>query len=218
MDPLHAMIALGPLAIYFLMLGSINLRSRPTVVNGMADTTALGLAIAGFVVAGPMELFLPEAVASLFTWGVWPLLITFYLLCLTLYVLLMRPALVIYNVTAEQLRPELAEVITRLDKQARIAGDSMYLPELGIQFHLDTLSVLKNVQLKSIGAEQNYAGWRDLEIALRAQLKQSKGTANPYGISLMTFGAIMCGLIGYFICFEATEIAQAWKHMLRLSP
>ena len=58
-DALHLSIALGPLAVYLLLLGFVNLSTRPFVTTGARDVGALGLAIAGLIVAGPMELFLP---------------------------------------------------------------------------------------------------------------------------------------------------------------
>ncbi len=70
---------------------------------------ALGLALIGLVIVGPMQLFLPEAAAAQFGTVVWPLLLGFYVLCLALCVMVMRPRLVVYNVTSEQLRPVLAE-------------------------------------------------------------------------------------------------------------
>ena len=60
MDPLHATIALAPVAVYLLLLGMINLSARPLVTSGLRDSAALGIAASGFVIAGPMELFLPE--------------------------------------------------------------------------------------------------------------------------------------------------------------
>jgi hypothetical protein len=216
MDPLHAMIALGPVAIYFLILGGINLDSRPTVVNGMSDAAALGIAIGGFMVAGPMELFLPEMAAHYFRWGIWPLLITFYLLCVALYVLLMRPRLIIYNITPEQLRPVLAELMADLDKDARFVGESVFMPNLGVQFHLEPLAWLKNIQLKPTGTQQDYAGWREFELRLHAELRQTRGTANPYGVSLVTFALLIFLIIGNWLVFDATAITHAWHEMMRL--
>ena len=89
------------------------------------------MAIAGLIVAGPMELFLPEAATNRFGGYVWLLLLAFYGLCLTLIVLLLRPRLVIYNVNPDQLRAMLAEVVSELDSDARWAGDSLVLPKTG---------------------------------------------------------------------------------------
>lgn len=216
MDPLHAMIALGPVAIYFLVLGGINLDSRPTVINGMSDTAALGIAIGGFMISGPMELFLPEMAANIFGWAIWPLLITFYLLCLTLFVLLMRPRLVIYNITTEQLRPVLAEVIAHLDPDSRFVGESVFLPNLGVQLHLEPFATLKNIQLKPTGPQQSQAGWREFEVALHEELRHTRGTSNPYGISLVMFGLVMLGIISSWLVYDASAITQAWHEMMRL--
>ena len=51
MDPLHVCIALGPLAMYLLVLGSMNLSTRPMLTTGGRDFAALAIAISGFVVS-----------------------------------------------------------------------------------------------------------------------------------------------------------------------
>lgn len=215
MDPLHVCIALGPLAMYFLVLGIINLSSRPFLTTGVRDTAALGLAIAGFVVAGPMELFLPEKAAVEFGPYVWVLLLTLYFLGLLLLVLLMRPRLVIYNTTSEQLRPTLAEVVAQLDSEARWAGDSLTMPQLGVQLNVEPLVVMKNVQLISAGPHQNIFGWRKLEGELAHALRKVRGTPNPYGLSLVTFGVFMSGMITYWLVRDPQGVQQALNELLR---
>src|SRR5688572_30564043 len=104
MDPLHVCIALGPVAMYLLVLGAINLSSRPFVTSGGRDVATLGIAISGFVIAGPLELFLP--VRAVGFWGpaiTWGLMFGIYILGLLLVVLTLRPRLVIYNVASDQL-------------------------------------------------------------------------------------------------------------------
>ncbi len=63
-NPLHICIAFGPLAVYLMLLGLINLSSRPLVTNGARDTAALGVGISGFIMVGPCELLLPQATAA----------------------------------------------------------------------------------------------------------------------------------------------------------
>lgn len=219
-DPLHATIALAPAAVYLLLIGMINLSSRPFVTTGLRDSAALGVALMGFVIIGPMELFLPEHLmgrlaAHQLAWLVWPILIAFYLLCLTLLVLLQRPRLVVYNITPEQLRASLGDILGQLDREARIAGESICLPNLGVQLYIESLPVLKNVQLKSTGPHQSYQGWRGLESALRGALRESRGQTNPYGISLVMFGLLVLGTIGYMMTVNGESIAQAWHDMIR---
>lgn len=214
-DALHQCIAFGPLVVYLLILGTINLGWRPLVTTGARDTAALGIAISGFIVAGPMELFLPEETANVLGGWIWALLMTFYVLCLLLVVLLMRPRLVIYNVTFEQLRPALAEVVTRLDEQARWAGESLVIPALGVQLTIEPLAVMKNVQLVAAGPMQNIAGWRKLEDELTLELKQVKGLPNPYGISLITFAAVLGGMVLFWMYRDPVGVTQALNDMLR---
>jgi hypothetical protein len=216
MDPLHLSIALGPLAIYFLFLGLLNLSTRPFLTTGARDAAALGVAISGFVVAGPMELFLPENAVARFGPYVWLLLLALYALSITLLALVLRPRLVIYNMTAEQLRPILDGAAKSLDPEARWAGASLALPGLGVSLHLEPSPAMRNVQLTSTGPRQSYAGWRRLEIALAAGLKQTRVTPNPYGGSLLFLSAVMAGLIGYVMIRDGASVAAALHEMLRL--
>lgn len=214
-DPLHLSIALGPLAVYLLVMGLVNLSARPLITSGTRDTAALGLAVSGLAVAGPMELFLPEAAAVHLGSWIWLLLVAFYGLCLTLLILLMRPRLVIYNVTLEQLRAVLADVTSDLDREARWVGDSLILPRLQVQLHVEPFVAMKNIQLVSSGPRQSYAGWRRLEDALAPALQAAKGTPNPYGLSLVMFGLLMVGLITLALVNNSQAVAVQLNEMLR---
>ena len=215
MDPLHLCIALGPVAIYFLLLGSINLSRRPFVTSGSRDSAALGIAIGGFIVAGPMELFLPESAAVRMGFWVWPTCIAFYILCLSLAVLLMRPRIVIYNVTFEQLRPSLADIVLRLDSESRWAGDSLVMPNLGVQLTVESQGMMKNVQLAAAGTEQSFQGWRLLEVELSTVLRSAKGTRNPYGMSLIMFGLLLGASVIWWLSSDPQGVQQALNEMLR---
>jgi hypothetical protein len=59
MDPFRLCLAFGPVTIYLLLLGIVNLGRRPLLVSGVRDTAALALAISGLVIVGPIELFFP---------------------------------------------------------------------------------------------------------------------------------------------------------------
>lgn len=215
MDPLHVAIALGPLATYLLVLGVINLSSRPLLTTGGRDAAALALAIAGLVVVGPMELFLVEEAAVLYGGWVWAIMLAAYALFALLVILLLRPRLVIYNITLEQVRPLLAEVVARLDGEARWAGESLVLPQLGVQLHLEAVPMLKNVQLVSAGPDQSVSGWRRLETDLSAALRRARTSPNPYGVSLITFGVLMAAAITYVLARDPSGVMQALNDMLR---
>jgi hypothetical protein len=214
-DALHVSIALGPLAVYLLLVGIINLSRRPFLTTGARDVAAIGVAISGFIAAGPMELFLPEAAADRFGPYVWLLLLAFYGLCLTLLVLMMRPRLVIYNANPEQLRSILSEVVNDLDSDARWAGDSLVLPHLGVQMHVEPFGAMRNAQLVAAGPRQSYTGWRRLEVALAKTLKATKAARNPQGYIMIAIGALMIGMIAYTTISDPTTVVQRLDELLR---
>src|SRR5262245_46172950 len=215
MDPLHVAIALGPLATYLLVLGGINLSSRPLVTTGGRDAAAVAIAIAGLVVVGPMELFLVEEAAVLYGGWVWAIMLAAYGLVVVLVVLLLRPRLVIYNITLEQLRPVLADVVARLDAETRWAGESLLMPQLGVHLHIEAAPLTKHVQLVSSGPQQNLTGWRRLEVELSAALRRTRTAPNPYGVSLISFGLLMAAAITYVLSRDPGEVMQALNEMLR---
>ena len=125
MDPFRLCLAVGPVAVYFLLLGAINLSRRPLLVSGVRDAASLALAVSGLIIIGPMALFFPYAAEARFGPHIWLMLLALYALIVVLWLLLLRPRLVIYNISADKLRPILAEVVNRLDAEARWAGDGL---------------------------------------------------------------------------------------------
>lgn len=216
MDPLHLCIALSPLSVYLLLLGIINLSKRPLVTNGARDAAALGVGISGFVIVGPMELFVPEATILRLGVLVWALLLAFYAMCLTLLVLLMRPRLVIYNIRPDQVRPMLADLVNQLDRESRWAGECLIIPNLGVQLHVEASNAMRNVQLIAAGVNQSYEGWHRLEKALTAELQQVRSVRNPYGFSLVFFSLLMISIATFFLVQDAETVAHSLKEMLRL--
>jgi hypothetical protein len=200
MDLLRLCLALGPLAVYLLLLGAINLTRRPFLVSGGRDLAALALALAGLAVVGPFELFLPEASIVVFGAYVWLMVLALYALWMTMLILMLRPRLVIYNITVDKLRPILADAVERLDRDARWAGDSLVLPGLGVQLHLDSFPMMKNVSLKSTGSRQSFQGWKKLETALSTVLEQEEVPRNRRGLTLLGAGLLIAaGLIAAFV-------------------
>jgi hypothetical protein len=174
MDPLHLCIALLPLAVYLLIIATISFRGRPKVVSGYRDGMALGLALCGFAIAGPLELFLPESAAFRIGWFVWPLLIVLYLLLVLLAVLMARPRLVIYNLDSEELRPILSDVVRAMDPQSRWAGDSLAMPTRQLQLYIERTPNMRTVELVATSAEQDLQSWAQLERHLQRALGEKQ--------------------------------------------
>jgi hypothetical protein len=214
-DPFRICVALGPLALYLLVLGWLNFARRPTVINGARDMAALGFGVAGLLVVGPIELLMPRIPSDLSGY-VWLILLLIYALALTLGVLLSKPRIVVYNTALDQLRPVLSETVNELDPDARWAGGSVALPRLSVELFLDDNPSFRNVTLVATASPQSYAGWRILEKALRTQLRARVESAPN-----------MCGLISFVLTFgftawmawmvykRADEITQGFQEMMR---
>lgn len=215
MDPFRLCLALGPVAIYLLLLGAINFTRRPFLVSGARDAAVLGLAVSGLVVVGPMELFVPIHAVLRFGSYVWLLLVALYGMVLLLCVLVSRPRLVVYNISSNELRPILADVVARLDPEARWAGDGLLLPNLGVQLHLDSFAPMRNVSLISVGSRQSHLGWRQLEVALRAALGQVEVARNPRSLTLAGLGLLLLALLFVTIARDPQAVAEAMFDMIR---
>ena len=80
---------------------------------------------------------------------------------------------------------------------------------------MDALPVMKNVQLVATGMNQNLDGWRQLETALAKALRKTRSTPNPYGVSLVSFGLLLAGLVTYSLARDPGAVMQALNDMLR---
>jgi hypothetical protein len=215
MDSFRLCLALGPVAMYLLLLGAVNLSRRSLLVSGVRDAAALALAVSGMVVIGPMELFFPfESAAKLGSY-VWLLLLALYVMCVVLWLLLLRPRLVIYNISADKLRPILADVVGQCNGDARWAGDSLAIPGLGVQLYMDNFALLGSVSLISAGGNQNHLGWRRLETNLRAALAREEVARNPRGLSLFVAGLACVAGIVLAIAHNPEEVARSLLDVVR---
>lgn len=213
-DPFRLAIALVPLAAYCVLLSLVNARRRAFVTTGGCDLAALGGALTGLVLVGPIELFRPEDASAQFGSFVWLFLLVFYWLCVWLAVLVARPRLVVYNIREEQLRPILAEVARKLDPHARWAGDSLALPTLGVQLHLECFEIMRHSSLVASGDKQSMAGWQQLSAELRTQLASLRVAPNPRALGLMLAAVALLGVSITHMLARPHEVAQAMNEML----
>lgn len=216
MNPLHFAIIAAPLGVYLMLIGLVNLRRRPFVTTGARDAAAIGIAISGLVIAGPMELFFPESAAGRFGPYVWLLLLAFYGLCVSLIVLLMRPRIVVYNLGTQGLRPILGDVAIRLDPKARWSGDSLMLPSLDVQLNLEGNSWLNSSQLVSVGDKQRFESWRLLEKELREQLGTMRCETVVFGVALLMAALTLATVSIAWIIYQPEIVRDSLANMLRL--
>jgi hypothetical protein len=213
-DPFRLAIALVPVAAYVLLLGLMNLRRRPFLTTGGSDVAALGLAISGLLFVGPIELFRPDAATAELGNYIWLFLLLFYWLCLLLLVLLSRPRLVIYNIGSDEIHSVLAESASRLDPDARWAGNSLTMPRLGVHLHLESFDLMRNVTLASSGSQQSLEGWRRLARELSTALKSTCVKANPRAVGLLLAALVLLAVSVAHMLSHPVELAQGMNQVL----
>ena len=215
MDPFRLYLAFGPVAIYLLLLGVVNLGRRPLLVSGGRDAAALALAVSGLVIVGPIELFFPFDAAIKLGTVVWVLLLGLYFLCVLLWLLSLRPRLIVYNISIDKLRPVLADVVQQLDADAHWAGDGLVLHGLNVQLYIDDFAPLRAVSLISAGGRQSRAGWRRLEASLDAALASETNTRNPRGVTLISAGLLGLSCIVLAIAQNPEAAARALLNVVQ---
>lgn len=216
MDPLHLAIALVPLALYLFLLGLIHLAPFPFVSSGARDLMGLAMAVSGLIIAGPMELFIPEMGFVVLGPYTWVMMIGIYFLGVLLLILATRPRLIIYNTTGDHVYEVLKKLIDRIDPDAQWAGNALNSPSLGVQLSIETFTTMHNVQLVSSRSRQNRQGWRMLEAELSRALRSERVERNSRGMSLIGFSAMIIAVIVVQMVRYGGEVASTLHEMLRL--
>lgn len=216
LEPLSLTIALVPLAMYLMVLGLINLSRRPWLISGPRDTAALAVALSGMLVIGPFDLFLPHAAAARFGAFVWVLLGALYVFATTLLLFYQRPRMTIYNFTSRQLRIVLEPLAKSLDPDASWIGNHLSLPKLDVDLQVEPFTAMRNVSLVATPETTDEEGWKQLELALKAALRETQVTPNPRGLSFMFLAAAMCVVVLWNVAFDPASLVHDLRQLLRM--
>lgn len=189
LDSLPLWAALLPLGGYLLLLAVAHARRRPTVISGTWDGILLAAAVAGLAVAGPLALVRPAVGSSL--WG-WLIVALVFSLVVAVCILAARPRLVIYNISAEQLRPLVAEVVTALDADTRWAGTTAALPARRLQLHLDG-GAMRCSSVIASGERAAHEAWTEFSRRLRQALGRLRVRPSPWA---WAFAVAAVGVFG----------------------
>ncbi len=209
MDSSAIGLALGPLGLYLLYMGKINLSRRPVLLNGNWDIFVLGIGLSGMIFIGPYPLLIPPAAMIRFGPFVGLLLAVLYGLCLILLASKLHPRLVIYNVTEQQLQPALTAAMHQLEWDHRWAGNVLTISNHEIQLEMDFFSPLKNITLRRTSALQSRYNWQRLELALRAELQLVAVEPNRIGKLLFWSGILILSGCGVWIIFNPSQFVYS---------
>ena len=151
----------------------------------------LSAAVSGMVFAGPMNLFFPVNAAIRFGTYIWLLLAFLYFLITMMVILYSRPRLIVYNIDKTTLKEILERVAIRLDENSSWAGDSLFIPQSGLDIHLEFVSGLNNVTIVSNKKYSNRRRWLNLKRLLISELNQTSVPGNKRSIFLFLLSAVL---------------------------
>ena len=89
----------------------------------------------------------------------------------------------------------------------------MTLQSLGVQLHLDSFDLMRNVSLVSSGGRQNIDGWRRLAQELRIELAAVRVKSNPRAIGLLVGSLALLALSVTQMTMRQEELMQAMNEV-----
>lgn len=212
MDYVRYAIALGPIGLYWVLIGYLYQRSHPMLINAAQDTLLFGLGVVGLMVIGPLELFFPNAAYSLLGAWTW-----FFLLCLYAFIVLFialnrRPQWTLYGSNAEGLRGILSRVLEEQNIEHSWEDTILLVPELGIRAIVEPANVTdRAAQLTRCGRAQDIVGWYRLEKWVTEQLQSTPSAHGGVVWIVMGTAMILVSLALFWLDME--KIMLAWEQL-----
>ena len=214
MTPFYFVVATVPLALYSLALAWLHSRPQPFAVDGRRDFIALALALFGVLFVGPGSITPPLSAMTIWRANVWLLCGVLYFCVVVLSTSLQRPRIVVYNATCEELRAPLSRVALSLDDEARWAGASLNLPNLGVQLYVDGAALGRVATLVGLGAERSQQGWARLGNELRRELATWEPTRRRGWLAFAALGWGALIVAGVVFAWRQEAIASAFRFYL----
>jgi hypothetical protein len=216
MSSFQWVIALGPLSLYWLVLGFILQFRRPLVVSGYRDTACLGLALIGLFMVGPAELFFPTPAFNLIGTSVWIFITLLYLFLLLFAVLNTRPRIVVYGLDDQKLAFVVTQALNANGLAYEQLGQHFVIKEWGVEGSVEKAGFGNISHFAATTRDQNVVGWVRIEKAIHQHLLQELISADKGGKWWLWLGSLTLAIILYSLATNSTDLAQGFREMLRL--
>lgn len=215
-DPFATSLAFVPLAIYLMVQGIRRVLGRAVVMTGGREVFTMGLAVSGFVAIGPAQLFFPQAAGTVFGWKVWLMLGTFYLLCLVLISLTVRPRLSIIGRTNDEAFPAVVRAAQAIDVGTQVDERKMqvYLPEHNVRLRLDALPRIDHVSLVAFEQRLPLGFWQTLAPPLSKEIKATRSASDGRGLGVLGWGAVLILWVLYQVVPATDQLAEGFRQWL----
>jgi heme exporter protein D len=208
------LLVVGPMAIYFLVLGAMHLSGRIIVVSGGRDFAALALATAGLIAAGPVELFFPATAMTHFGLYIWLALAMLFLLSVLLIILNQRPQYVVYGANLTMLAEAVREAAKCQDEAATCQGEFIDLPSTGLMLRIDGSATGTACRITAISSRVYLRQWLQLRSDLQRQLQTKKSVGAVTGVAFLCASLLMLAGMLSTIVASPQAVATGFQQWL----
>lgn len=207
---LKIVLALGPLAVYFLALGLINSQARPYLLSARVDFTLLAVACVP-VIAAPIQLLFAHGHFHLVTGVVVGVLALFF-------GLLPRwgQGWVVYNCSPAQCRRLLQQACRRLGWELERGADgTLYVCQPDLLITTTGLPWLRSVTLRIDGPTSlvTQSARNKLIATLHDELSREAMLASTTGISLVVIGVALLGVPMWYLFHHMDAIVDVVRRI-----
>jgi hypothetical protein len=212
MDYLSYAIAMGPIGLYWILIGYLHERANPMLINAAQDTLLFGIGAVGMVLIGPMELFFPSAAYAVLGAWTWFLMLCLYGFIVLLIALNRRPQWTLYGTNASSMKGILERALEEKGIEHAWHGSILVVPELGIRALVESANLSdRAAQLTRCGRDQDIAGWHKLERWVTACLAKEK--SNRGGMLWIAVGIALVALAIGILWMDLDRLLVAWENL-----
>jgi len=207
---LKLVLALGPLAVYFLTLGLVNSQARPHLVNARVDFVLLAIAFVPVIIA-PLVMLIEH--------GRWWLASAVVVVAAGGFSAALPgrdSGWVIYNIGPGQCRRLLERACCRLGWHVVGSDDQLQVVEADLVVSLNALPWLRNVtvRVRGAGAGSGEAARARLLWALGREIRGEAMLPSPTGASLVVVGAGLLGIPMWYLFRHMDAIVDVVRRVL----
>lgn len=217
-DVFPQVVALLPLASYFILLGALRLGRYPLVTTATRDGAAVGIAASGLMMIGPAYLFFPSMAAAELGWYVWIVLGIFYMLCISLLLLALKPKIVIYGLRVDDAEACLLRAAQTIDPSAHLEANrqQIVLPQASVTLRVDALGITDAVQIEAFEKHLHPRFWRQLLLEVRREAAQVRKGLSIGGLGMLAVGISLMVLTVSQALSQSNELLAGFRQWLQV--
>ncbi len=200
---LAAMI--GPVALYFFIIGFLNTRTRPQLLSGRQEFIVLTVALSPLVL-GPLIYYFGDSPAA----------IGFSLLLLALCGFFLAPrdrSLVVYNISRFRAGRIATEVLEKLGKPAAAADRGVTVDGQRCFVELSGFPLLGIVTVRMTGGDD--ALWDDFRVLFSARVRGIEAVPRAVAVSMLLIATAMLVAPAALVVRHAPEIVRLLGDLVR---